>query len=213
MNMIPASADYDYDSIANMNVKSRFVAREIYGDATSIVEYLLADLDNMSPLKWDSELDKVEKVLCPHCGEELELDLMTTPFDRSIDVKIDESAPLEERFLCPICESGYPTEEEARECCGSLLIYQCPYCQQPICPDEIETPDDRYPMEWAIVTDWFAQRLTAIGEMVLKSDDDVYFWGRMSNCLYEKDTIINQICYSLGILEGQENYHEVKKSE
>lgn len=204
---------YHYNSEHNKAVKKRFLQREVFTEATRTVEFILeASLSNFeSPLRWEYEMDRPTKPFCPFCGEELTLD-ETDTMDPEVIIHIDETAEEDERYLCPICLSGYATEIDARNCCHYKGIYICEHCHTAVADEDVDYSDEvGNPKEWWLVTDWIAKKLASKNQLVLESEDGVYVWGRMTGDgeLLEDD-IISGICYDLELLEGQKNYREVK---
>ena len=79
--------------------------------------------------------------------------------------------------------------------------YSCPHCGA-IHEEEPETePQEIY--EYWIVSPWLGEKLMAKGEPVLKRWGG-WIWGR--TCTGQAillDNVISEICYEMGILEGQ----------
>ena len=206
------SIAYKYNSPKNLIVKRRMIQHEIFANATQTISYLLdmSHMDEAAPLKWENDLDRPLKPQCPFCGTEVDDEEFDTPMSPDIAIAVDDEAGPEEKYICPICFSGHPTEDEARLCHVSSSICVCGHCHNAIGIEDIdyidEAPD---PEEWYLVTERLGKRLATKGEMVLKSEDGLHIWGRRpSKDPVEEDSSISAVCFDLKLLDGQENYEE-----
>lgn len=97
-----------------------------------------------------------------------------------IDAGIDELEDIENRYTvaCPHCgEDVTHGDHGAPE--GENWCYECPHCSGGY-DDPVE--DQQEVMQWFIVSDWLAEKLTEAGE-VTWSPHDVSYWGR-TGCGY-----------------------------
>lgn len=93
-------------------------------------------------------------------------------------------------YKCPECGNGFPIEEEAKSCCDSK--------------DEPENETQEI-LEWWIVTEWLAKKLSAKGQPVLEWGNN-WYWGRTcSGQAILLDGVISEICSEMEILESQTN--------
>ena len=207
--------EYDENSEKNLAVKKYFVRKEVFASATSIISYILDQSlnDEEAPLSWGDDLDRPEILKCPYCREKLSLDSETTTVDEDIPINFDETADEGEGYQCPVCFAGYATEKDARLCHRNTHVFKCESCGTIVSKYEVdgsESFDD--PQEWWIVSEWLGHKLADYGELVLRSEDDLYVWGRSKyDDELEDDDAITNICLDVKILEGQEYYREVKK--
>lgn len=208
-----ADKEYSYSNERNRQVKKRFLQREVFTEATRTIEFILEKSlsDFESPIRWEYEMDRPTIASCPFCGEVLDLE-ETDTMDPDITISYDETAEEDERYLCPVCLSGYATEMDARTCCHHKGIYICDHCHTAVSDEDVDyTNEVGDPKEWWLVTDWLAKKLADKNQLVIESEDGVYAWGRMIDAgeLID-DEVIDGICHDLELYEGQKNYREVK---
>ena len=183
------------NSIANQDIKSKFVGREVFANVNSMVEYILnkSAEDREAPFS----IDDVENFYSfPEwsktvVGETLSFDGGTendkTEFEANFDRLIEESeARLETGEISDLThERNVELIEEAREEFNDLE----------------SDPQDVY--EWWIVSGWLCENLKEQGEVVI-SDQNI--WGRCTTGqAILLDGVISRICEDLQILEGQSN--------
>lgn len=184
---------YNYNSIANQEIKRKFVEREVYCCVTSMTTYILSKSwdDREAPFSYD-DITNFYKPVCPECGssygfEEIEVAYQCGHWRCDT---IFENKP----EICPECED----EEKEFEEIGAYKCENCGHLLGSI--DDLDTePQEIY--EWWMVSGWFAQKLADIGECVLHDEG---IWGR--GCTGQAillDWVISRICYDMEILEGQ----------
>ncbi len=89
----------DFDSIANQDIKGKFIRREVFGCFTAEVEYILSRHDaNDAPFTFD-DVERIYTPYCRECGEDY------TRFSKS---KNDNGISA---YTCEDCGHEY-TEEE-----------------------------------------------------------------------------------------------------
>ena len=213
---------YDYNSTTNQRIKEKFVGNNIYANVTMMTDYILrkADYgyDPDAPFSYD-DIENYQVSVCPNCGcsEEFDetavCDIPIKPepnpdFDPDREESDDNPKML---YPCPICGITYPDEESAYDCCSHIdYVYMCPECGE--YTENLSDIDSEYQeiYEWYLVNGWFADKLAAHGEPVIR-DGDICgcLWGR--TCTGQAillDYVISVICEELEILEGQS--HEWK---
>lgn len=90
---------------------------------------------------------------------------------------------------------------------GLLLLGKKELLQDQI--DNLETKSKKI-FEWYSVTEWLAKKLEEHGEPIVSYDEFNWWWGRTcSGQAILLDGVISEICWGMGILEGQENEWKV----
>lgn len=187
--------EYNYDSSVNQRIKSDFVNREVYSCVSMMVEYILSKDDREAPFTRD-DIEKEEVKVCDECGWPGQIEEV---YLEEIQIAQNEDG----EFICPNCEIGYDTEEEARECCEGESLYKCRQCGKAYgesAYDDLEAEDDEI-YEWWLVSGHLLSKLKGHGEYVIESED---LWGRC--CCGQSimlDNVISEICCEMEILEGQ----------
>lgn len=202
---------------ANRAVYDKICKKEIYADLTSVVQGCLdadAMCDTDKVLKSSSLLNRNDKHECPYCcegiGEEDKIEDLDG-FLEEIWIDYDELNP-EAPYMCPICGAMHATEEAARKCCSDKSIYICSYCDSLIQESELlECDVPVNAQQWLLVSEWLGTCLAAMGESVLETDEGAFLWAReKTNPAPNMDLSVIHVCQTVGILEGQKNYKEVK---
>lgn len=189
----------------NRKICQLFAQKEVLADVSEFVEYVFdtATQQNAPPFT-EEDVVVLSEQCCPNCGasgDQIET-MMIESEQTQAEYLMD--APPDERWRCPWCGTGYPSKEEAEECCVGLKIAVCPACGYSMTTDEY---DDRIVgdmgnvQQWWIVTPWLAKKLMEYGEPIIESAN---IWGRHSNDRdWSTDDAICHICQEIGILEGQ----------
>lgn len=190
----------------NKRIISLFVEKETLADVSDFVNYVFdtASKTNDPPFDPDSVV-MPGSACCPQCGaSEESLDDHTITLDETTPF-IDEEADPDERYVCPICGVGYPTQTEARECCAGLECYVCLECGHVMTQeeyDELVEVDIGLVKQWVLVTPWLAKKLEDRGEIMIEGRN---IWGRISSGSIAEEDVISDICKDIGILQGQSN--------
>lgn len=205
---------YTYTTDKNVKIIDKFITREVLCDVTSIVDYLLNECPAkypQPPLDYDMQLETPEHFSCPFCGELITSDNLTEITEEECSQLKAEYNELDTEFpyMCPICGATYIREEDAQYCCAGSQVYFCDECGEYIPEEDLETSDQPTAVaEWLMVTEWLGKKLAEKGEMVLKTEDLSFIWGRRFSDSIKFEKSIRSICYDVEILEGQKK--EVK---
>jgi len=62
----------DYNSVANQEIKRKFVARNVYCCVSNIVDYVLRQDDTEAPFTWE-DIENLYRPICPECGNPVEV--------------------------------------------------------------------------------------------------------------------------------------------
>lgn len=209
--------EYSVMSAVNCHILSELVDREIYCCMTQeinfIIKQVLNGYDDDAPFDvtdYDDALENGESKVCEECGsaEDFE-DYDPTEADES-DFHGEDWNPDKPIYICPICGCEYETLQEARECCQHEDAKRCPHCGKVYGEYDYEELDHTQPeiYEWYAVSDWLGDKLGQHGEVVISTWGKSY-WGRQSSGQrIILDSVIQQIAYDMGILEGQANSWE-----
>lgn len=221
----------DYHSTTNQGILRKLVEREVIMYGTDIVEYSLRNCYETedAPFTYDDiensyrkvcpecnyELEEIEdeievehKWICEGCGEKFntkEEAMNCCYVDEEDREGLEESDMVREVWICPFCDDEYESEEDVRDCSCHYgeTLYKCTDCGKYVLEsDATEEANEAY--EWWFVTNWFAEKLAAHGEMVIRGWHNV--WGR--TCTGQAillDYVIGKIAEEMGILEGMEN--------
>ena len=185
---------YDYNSLINQKIKSDYVRQNVYYNVSSMVEYILKKSweDADAPFCYD-DIINLNVQSCPECCtenrmEEVDLLICSNCFER-YDAFED---------VCPTCESDGISDH--------FIEYECQSCNHLAEESDIDIVQQEV-YEWWIISDWLANKLKANGEVIILHEN---IWGRTcTGQVISLDEAISDICYSLGILEGQEYEREV----
>ena len=166
---------YDYNSSKNQSIKMQFVRREVYACISDMAEYLFS-YDGDKYADWD-EWENLYITHCPECGEVVDewKEIDETDVEHIISDEIANEY-MDYGVKCPHCDAIHEEEPEAE-------------------PQEI--------YEYWIVSSWLGEKLREKGEPVLERGGG-WIWGR--TCTGQAillDNVISEICYDMGILEGQ----------
>lgn len=223
----------DYHSSANQRILGELVNREIIMCGTDIVEYSLRNCyeTEEAPFTYNDIENNYRKV-CPECGCELEeIDeddiklehkWVCESCEERFDTKeealkccyedeedregLDESDMVKEVWICPFCDDEYESEENAKKCICRYreTLYKCSYCEKHVLESEAdEKANEVY--EWWFVTNWFAEKLAAHGEVVIRGYMHSV-WGRC--CTGQAillDWVVGKIAEEMEILEGMDH--------
>jgi hypothetical protein len=178
----------DGNSIKNQDIKSKFVAREIYCNVNSLVEYCLKTgyEDSESPVC----IDDIENYYSypEYYGKYANFDGGT---ESERDEEIERLRELQNEY-----DLDEPTEE-------SEAIYDA--IRDEIAELEILESEPREVYEWWAVSGWLFDKLKDKGQVVVDAGS-CYVWGRQtSGQAILLDGVITRICSDLEILEGQSN--------
>lgn len=205
---VVGNIEYKKKSKTNLAIAKAFLSREIRVEMTDFVNYVLdtATARNAPPFKPESIVYGDNSARCPHCDAEMKNEpIFASELGLAPELNPDTECDIEERYLCPICGTGYGSFMAASFCCESMEVYQCHECQHVIPAEEFEdllTSGDM-PDEWWAVTPWLFEKLKKQGATVIHSHN---LWGRVQNSVtspLEHDDMILNICCDLEILEGQ----------
>jgi hypothetical protein len=189
----------DRNSVVNQDIKGKFVAREVYCNVNSLVEYIIKQgfEDSNAPFTLDdvenyySYPEWSKKVL----GEDLYFkggsEAMKNSFLENFDRLIEESEDLHvnEEISEATHERNVQLVEEAREEFEEAT--------------EESEPQEIY--EWWAVSSYLFDKLKANGACVVDAGS-CYVWGRTtSGQAILLDGVISDICEGMEILEGQPN--------
>lgn len=195
--------EYDEKSEKNMKIRKIFCNKEVRAEVTDLVEYVFDTATNQNgPPFGPEDVQYPVDIACPDCGgDELE-EVIYQP--GMTDVVIDYIADPSERFQCPICGAGYPTQEDAESCCEGMSAYQCTKCCAVIpsaALDEMLEGNEVLVHSWHMVSSWLCKQLVDYNAPVIEDHD---IWGRTEtgHPVWE-DEVIGEICKDLGILDGQ----------
>ena len=182
--------NYDYDSIKNQKIKSKFVNQEVYCQA-NFIEYILDKSweDRDAPFSWD-DVSNYFSPICPDCSNSDGFYKVDTAFECTNCEFISK----EEYRICPECneyEDIIDEIEDIHECmnCGFLVKYT----------EELDT-ELKEIYQWFMVSDFLCQKLNEKGECVILNER---IWGRQ--CCGQSislDGVMSSICHDMGILEG-----------
>lgn len=225
------SKDYKIEAI-NDQIKRKLVNREVYTCCTDIVEYILKTSETYvdAPFSVD-DMENMYKKCCPNCGDNVfeitdddivplkkfqcseceELyDTYTAALVCCSDLEENEIYEPKEVWVCPFCSDVYENKEAAKNCICHYHedMFQCCCCNGYFIGDDVdEELQEVY--EWWEVSDWFADKLEAYGEVVIKSYHT--YWGRCTTgqAIYA-DGVIHKIADDMKILYGQEHSWENK---
>jgi hypothetical protein len=166
---------YNYDSSRNQTIKNQFVQGEVCACISDMAEYLFS-YEGDKYADWD-EWENLYVTRCPECGEINSILHNETPDD-------NDNIPAD-------CDPDKYAAEYPYQCvCGARF------------EEEPETePQEIY--EYWIVTPWLGEKLRDKGDPVLERWGG-WIWGR--TCTGQAillDSVISEICYEMGILEGQ----------
>lgn len=171
---------YDYNSSKNLKIKSQFVKCEVCAYISDMAKYLFG-YDVIQYASWD-EWENFYVTRCPECGGINSILHNETPDD-------NDNIP-----------ADYDPYKYAAE-----YPYQCT-CGARFADEPVTEPQEIY--EYWIVTPWLGKKLKDKGEPVLERFGG-WIWGR--TCTGHEiplDNVISEICFELGILEGQCNEWE-----
>lgn len=197
-------ASHSECSLKNQKILELFVRKEVLKDISELVQYVFdtATTDNAPPFSME-DIQYEYALCCPNCGEETLEEVVVEP--GMVHPEYDNAADPDERYLCPVCGTPYGTQEEARQCCVGQIAYLCTNCQFLISQERLdEMESDSAPVDcvWYLVTDWLGSKLKDFGEIVIQTPD-YSIWGCTSAGKVTEESVIQQICADLGILEGQ----------
>lgn len=203
------NTEYKKDSAINQAIIKAFISREVRCEMTEFVDYVFdtAKPENAPPMTMEDIQYGETVAYCPSCGEPMSSEpLFASELHLNAELNPDTECDPEERYLCPICGAGYASFMAATFCCESLEVYQCHSCQHVIPAEEYEDAlaSGEMPNEWWAVTPWLLDKLQAKGATILEKHN---LWGRVeisSAIPLHEDPMLVEICYDLGILEGQE---------
>lgn len=188
-----ADAIKDGDSINNQKIKQKFVAREVYCNVNSLVEYCLKqgfedpdspvnldDIENYYTVNWENVLYTILQD-----WDERQTDLIAYANDPdTFNRRVKTSGDFEVFF-------NSLDEDERRELCEQFDIA----CETE--PAEI--------FEWWAVSDFLYENLKKKGCTVVDTGS-CKVWGRQTTGqAIILDYVITEICAEMGILDGQAN--------
>ena len=196
MGYIANGRRYDFNSIANQNIKSKFIRNNVYCCTTSTTDYILSQSweDDKAPFNND-DVENFYVPFCPECHSDY-------GFEEVDAYECSSCANVFEKYVkqCTFCD-----EEETIE--HRDPMYKCENCDhlhESI--DDLDTkPQEVY--EWWVVSGWLLEQLQAKGECIIPHMD---IWGR--TCTGQAillDEVISCVCFDMGILEGQRNEWKV----
>jgi hypothetical protein len=170
------------NSLGNQKIKAKFVERHVYAKVNTLVEFVLANPDHNPPFTWDDVCNAYyyedwtgQRYNAEERQEKLE------EYDLLIDQLTESIGKL-------------PTYEE-RDHLENLVDAR--HDLRSATWQRIEV------IEWWLVSDWLAEKLTAHGQPTV-SDGNSFYWGRtISGQAIKMDEVIHIICEDLQILEGQ----------
>lgn len=175
--------NFDVNSNTNQKIKEKFVSQNVYMNVDSMVNYILKKSfeDRNAPFSWDD----IENMHVDNSDKIEELnDKIEELNDEILNLEDGEKLHLEvekiESKISKLEEQIEELESEQEE------------------PQEVFT--------WYAVSGFLCNKLKEKGEVVLSDED---FWGRGTfGQAILLDYVISEICFDMGILEGQE--HEWK---
>ncbi len=107
------------------------------------------------------------------------------------------------QYKCPECGDGQPSMGDFGQETENPNEFHCPSCDAHFATEPEQTPQEI--LEWWIVSDWLAGKLSDKGEPVLEWGNN-WFWGRTcSGQAILLDGVISGIAEEMEILEGQKN--------
>lgn len=170
------------NSLGNQKIKGKFVERHVFAKVNTLVEFVLASPDFNPPFTWDdvNNANYYEDWTGQRYNAKERLE------------KLEEY----ERLIDELTESmGELPSYEERDNLDSLIDSRNDLLRATWQRQEV--------IEWWLVSDWLAEKLTGHREPTV-SDGDGSYWGRtISGQAIKMDEMIHQICEDLQILEGQ----------
>lgn len=194
--------EFDENSETNQKIKALFVSREIKANVTDMVECILEmNEDESVPFSAEDILGG-HRSECPDCGAKDTFETYT-PMDIEVEIEADLLVDPVERFVCPVCGCRHSTVGDARKCCEGTSIVVCKNCRCAMTEEELgEMESENGAAEWYIVSEWLCGKLFDLGEIVILEQN---LWGRSTiGADVTDDDCISQVCYQVGVLEGQD---------
>lgn len=216
--------EFNYNSYINQKIKDRLVREEVCGNVTDVVEFIISasNYEHMIGTEAPFNHDDIVNMYIDHQNEIDELDKYKEEFEVWAYGLEDEIVELEKQLEeleneynndpshSELIHEMEELEKVIKEKINELISYKSNIggLEDKIYDLESENGDYREVLCWYQVSPWLCDKLEKQGEVVIPH---MNYWGRQTfGQMISMDYVINEICYDLQILEGQEYSWENK---